>query len=562
MGTNKVQILLPLAKQIHWDELRYAIRSWEKQLGSKLEIFTVGEVQPNFLKNRHPHLMASPSKINRWASIAEALVKASEDPRLADEFILMNDDFYLMGSYDTDANFYEGSLADKIGSLNQSGYNSYRESLKATEDILRKLTGKETLLNFETHTPMVLTATELQAAAFVASNSSTPLQMRSLAANLSGPSRVWVELESDVKVRDSGPVLNEWPHLLLSSQDNLFDRVEPLLKKAFPEPAKVELASFEGDHWADLGGTTWRPELPEEWFSHPGMKPFNPSLIWFKGALLMSVRYSFFWHPGLELTPEEEAEVILTKKTAGKYGVSHTILCELDPAFESVVWWKQLEPKKFPDFHANKSLEDVRLFEDGGSLYGIGVFLHQGTENHEQAVARISPKAGTFTWRSNLGKPNGHTEKNWSPIEGESGKFQYSPTETWAGVIDGEPYKGSIHGGTQLLKLEDGSHLSVVHNFVKRQDETMIRPERHYVHYLARWVDGVLVELSDGFVFEWEKPIEFASGLTWADSSKEAIVVSYGVGDSDLGLASISLFKALDSLKPYNPKEERQVVKS
>lgn len=556
----KTQILLPLAKQVHWEELRYAIRSWEEHIG-ELELFTVGPAQPDFLKNKHPHLMVSPTRTTRWASITNALIAASKDPRLADEFVYMNDDIYLLGSYDPDLAFYQGTLEEKIESFGDARYDSYRMSIQATLSTLQQVTGRKTFLNFETHTPLVLKKSQLVEAAKLAEASSVPLQLRSLAVNLSTPKVMWVGLESDVKVRESGPVIDSWPHLILSSQDSVFDRVRGLLEERFPKPAKAELPTFEGPSWSDLGGSLVKPELPEEWLTHPGMRPYNPSLAWLKGKLYMSVRYAFFWHPGIELSEEQEAEVVLRKKSVGKYGVSHTLLCELEPDSLELRSWKKLESKGFPDFHANDSLEDVRLFEDSGKLFGIGVFLHEGTENHEQAIARLAPSTGTFTWLQNLGKPAGRTEKNWSPVEGSPGRFQYSPTQVWEGELTGATYKGKVHGGTQLLKLEDGSHISLVHSFVSRKVEGALRPERHYVHYFARWVEGKLVELSEAFSFGWEKPIEFASGLAWSDSGREELLVSYGIGDSSFGLGRISLVDALATLKPYDPSEERQVVK-
>lgn len=274
----------------------------------------------------------------------------------------------------------------------------------------------------------------------------------------------------------------------------------------------------------------------------------------------MSLRYSFFWKPGVD----DSGLLLDGKTTNGKYGVSYIVLAELNADTYEVKQWKQLELVGAPESHANLGLEDVRLFEDGGKLFGIGVFLHKdGTPNgnHQQAIVRIAYQTGKAHFVQLLERtPEEFVEKNWSPVEGKPDTFLYSATQKWElGKVSGPRYSGEIHGGSQLLRRPDtDGYFAVVHNFVSRKNSVSGRKERHYVHYWAFFdAELKMTGLSEPWIFEWKKPIEFVSGLAWAQGPQLEAIVSYGVGDSDAELAVMPWEAIAAQEKPYS--EERVV---
>jgi len=303
---------------------------------------------------------------------------------------------------------------------------------------------------------------------------------------------------------------------------------------------------FEGDTAARYDGRTVDIRWPEEWKTRPGWRPYNPSLAWHDGHLYVSVRYSFFAFPGIDTT----GQVLVS---SNYYGRSETLLAELNPTTMQIIRWSKLE---YLDWEGsrNTALEDVRLYSEGGHLYGIGVFLTLDGSPHAQAIIDIDPDGWTARLIDVL--PGERVEKNWSPIEGRTG-FAYSPTQhvTRGGTITGTPYTGPIHGGTQLIEHGDG-YLSVVHSFetrpYRRPNHRGNRRGRHYYHYWAFWDRDIrITHLSSPFVFAGESAIEFAAGLT---RHGDRLLVSFGWGDWDLTVMSFDPITVDAALEPWSPR--------
>jgi len=317
------------------------------------------------------------------------------------------------------------------------------------------------------------------------------------------------------------------------------------VKPATPHP-------FEGDTVDVYGAEHCDIRWPDEWKTREGWRPYNPSLAWVNGRLFCSIRYSFFAFPGIDTT----GQVLVS---SNYYGRSETLLAELDPDTLQVVDWRRLEYLNWSGSR-NTALEDVRLYVVDGTLYGIGVYLPLDDAPYAQAVIRIDPAASTATLVDVL--PARRVEKNWSPVEGRS-EFIYSPTETvdYTGTVAGDPYKGAIHGGTQLIEFEDG-YLSLVHHSVSRPLRTRgVRNrgrERHYVHHWALWNrDLRLTHLTAPFVFKWEAGIEFASGLV---RHNDRLLISWGWGDWDLTITAADPNQIGKRLKPY-PNERDFLIR-
>lgn len=298
---------------------------------------------------------------------------------------------------------------------------------------------------------------------------------------------------------------------------------------------------FEGPTVALYDGEHVDVRWPEEWKSKPGWRPYNPSLAWVNGRLFCSVRYSFFAFPGIDTT----GQVMVS---SNYYGRSETILAELDPTTLQVLDWRTLTYTNWVGSR-NSGLEDIRLFTRDNILYGIGVYLPLEDGHPTQGIIRIDPDK----WTAELTEvfPNEGPEKNWSPVEGRE-DFTYSPT--------GEPYRGHIHGGTQLIGWGDGYLSLVHHSFSRRYKGTGPRRNRgrHYVHHWARWdKDLHITHLTAPFVFTWQSAIEFASGLT---RHQNRLLISWGWGDYDLTLTTVNPELIDKQLRPFTD-ETRFVIR-
>lgn len=299
---------------------------------------------------------------------------------------------------------------------------------------------------------------------------------------------------------------------------------------------------FDGDTITRYGGQLVDVRWPDEWKATQGWRPYNPSLAWHQGHLYMTARYSFFAFPGLDTT----GHVLVS---SNYYGRSETLFAELDPATLQVIRWGRLEYRNLLGSR-NTALEDVRIWSDETSLYGIGVFLpDDARQKPSQAIIFIDPARYTATL-TRVFPSTDRAEKNWSPVEGQT-VWTYSPTQHINdGRIIGEPYSGRIHGGTPLIEWGDG-YLSVVHHFVNRPIRTNRRGGgRHYVHHFAYWdTDLRLTHLTAPFVFAWESAIEFAAGLV---RHNEQLLISIGWGDYDLSLYTVNPDTIAAALEPFD----------
>jgi hypothetical protein len=194
-------------------------------------------------------------------------------------------------------------------------------------------------------------------------------------------------------------------------------------------------------------------------------------------------------------------------------------------------------------------IEDVRLFWRKDGLHGIGVIipLEDGDYKLRQAEILINHEKGTYKYIKDHGRPFGHAEKNWSPPESPTDKFDFIYSSS--AIVKDDKVIGPegdlfIHNGTPLIPYEDG-YLSIGHSVCA------VLGERTYAQIALKWsADGVLLEHSQFFHFDvgWreklKETIEFASGLVWCTGKEgKEVLVSFGVKDEISGFAKIPVDK-------------------
>ena len=215
------------------EELRYSIRSVISSFPDA-KIWVVGG-KPSWYKGDYIQVRQNTTKYNNARSNLEAICD-SED--IAENFILMNDDFFIVKPISDIAYLNGGLLSEKIEYYNELTPNtSYVRSLQETHRRLLKR-GIVNPLDYELHVPMPMHKVGLKAS--MAGGS----LWRSVYGNMFG---VGGETIKDVKVYNSGPLMEksydysklEQPYL--STDDLSFKKVlEDTLLSMFPEPSKCE----------------------------------------------------------------------------------------------------------------------------------------------------------------------------------------------------------------------------------------------------------------------------------------------------------------------------------
>jgi hypothetical protein len=216
------------------EELRYSIRSVEKHLPHR-NIVVIGQA-PEWYKGSFIEVQNASAKYINARSNLDALVRSEQ---ISEDFILMNDDFFIMRPIEKISYFYEGTLeerAERNELLTNTG--AYTRLLHNTNDKLKNMGIKEPL-NYEMHIPMIMNKKKLKE---VLKNKTC--LWRSMYGNIYSVGGVDRE---DVKVysnSSSNPKSYEWRgknFAYLSTQDSSFPEIHRvLLSKKFRSPSSIE----------------------------------------------------------------------------------------------------------------------------------------------------------------------------------------------------------------------------------------------------------------------------------------------------------------------------------
>lgn len=133
------------------NELRYSLRSLEKYVTDLSRVFLVGH------KPRRVcgvvHIPARDPHKNALSNLIHKLRLVVDSPEVGNEFMLMNDDFWITEPWDSHAVYHMGTLADAISKRRGSKENYYYKALVDCDDRLRRA-GVPVPLSFDPHCPM------------------------------------------------------------------------------------------------------------------------------------------------------------------------------------------------------------------------------------------------------------------------------------------------------------------------------------------------------------------------------------------------------------------------
>lgn len=233
-------VVIPVRPGERNDELRHALRSIDAHVPHR-HVWVSGYA-PSWLRGAGT-IPAGAQAGSKHANSLRNLVAACKDPRVSEEFLLWNDDFYAMAPVPEGGPppAHRGPVRERLEALGMSRRSAYYRGLATTAEVLIRL-GVEDPLDYELHVPMALTKglvlrSLVEAAGPGLPRTSAP-QIRTLAGNLAGLGGARME---DVKVEtphSPPPPAGAW----LSSSDASWGRHPALraVEEAFPGLCRYE----------------------------------------------------------------------------------------------------------------------------------------------------------------------------------------------------------------------------------------------------------------------------------------------------------------------------------
>ena len=211
------------------EELRYSIRSLVKNLPD-VKVWIIGDAPSWYTGN----LIKTIAHRDKYVTVRRNLTVLCETDEIGEDFVLMNDDFFVMQPMDRVAVWHRGLLRDSCNRRKQiEPYSMYTKFLFTTHKIIHSL-GIEDPLDYELHTPLPLTKQSLFKAV------GKPGLWRSIAANSNG---IGGEQHNDVKLYDPRSALYreiEPNSPYISCDHGSFPILLEKLKEAFPDPSPYE----------------------------------------------------------------------------------------------------------------------------------------------------------------------------------------------------------------------------------------------------------------------------------------------------------------------------------
>ena len=236
--------LIKVTSENDSEELRYSLRSLKNIPHERVVI--VGE-KPEWVTNvEFIPVAQTKTKHQNWGMNLSAAVRSSY---ISDDFIMMNDDFFIMKKIQDMPDLNLGTMKQVIDSYNKR----YPEGSEYIDKMTKLYTmlvenGHENPLSYELHVPVVLNKRRVLDM-YSAAGSQPIYQFRSYYGNYFNVSSTTVR---DVKVfldpSHNDPLYNEDPEKYLSAQTFLsttggsFERGEPgdFIRKMFPEKSPYE----------------------------------------------------------------------------------------------------------------------------------------------------------------------------------------------------------------------------------------------------------------------------------------------------------------------------------
>lgn len=225
------------------EEMKYSLRSLVNIPHDK--VFLVGGCPKEIDKTKIIHIPLKQTP-NKYQNTTTAIQAACKDPRLSEEFILMNDDFFILKLIQDphkELNLCRGTMAEVIQEytkIYRSDSNSYMVGMRQTKIFLEDL-GIKNPLSYELHIPTIMAKNGvLRAFSLPYLHTLRVIHKRTIYGNLYQNDSQKVD---DVKIRNK----KDLEHLaikeqkFLSTADDTWKYVKPYMQELFPEKGVYEI---------------------------------------------------------------------------------------------------------------------------------------------------------------------------------------------------------------------------------------------------------------------------------------------------------------------------------
>ena len=209
------------------DELRYSLRSLAN-LPHRM-VYIAGFI-PDWVQKVQE--VPVPQTAGPQQNSNTNLLRACLAPNLTDNFIFMNDDFFIMKPVERVENYHQGPLRQRIEQYVKNKNMTQAYSLIKTEEELERL-GIKDPMSFELHTPMVMNKHKLLEAFNIAQCEMLALRPRTFYANYAN---ITAKENHDVK-----GIAGEEEIYLSTSDDFDTHPAGELIRNRFPAPSPYEI---------------------------------------------------------------------------------------------------------------------------------------------------------------------------------------------------------------------------------------------------------------------------------------------------------------------------------
>ena len=215
------------------EELRYSLRSIYKNCPEG-NVWLVGGKPDWYTGNFIP----VKNTTNKFENIKNCIKNASQQEGISEDFVLMNDDFFVLKPQSNIPTVHGGPLINRVNEYKRHvGSNSYVMLLSRTNSALRSM-GIENPIDYDIHTPMIINKQKLLD---VVDNKHS---IRSWYGNIHNIGGTQIQ---DVKRYDSAKYsFKNYKELdsnnpFLSTDDKSFKQVHEYLDSLFSKPSPYEI---------------------------------------------------------------------------------------------------------------------------------------------------------------------------------------------------------------------------------------------------------------------------------------------------------------------------------
>jgi hypothetical protein len=208
------------------EELRYSIRSVVKY-ATHDNIWVIGSKPDWYIGN----YIKIEDVGDKFDNITNCYKIISSIGAVSEDFVLMNDDFFILKPLGKMPIFYDGTLANKIDShMSANGLSKYaRVLIKAKKELIKN--GIEEPLCYDIHVPMVFNKTMLS---YMEYSNNAP---RSMYGNIYKVGGINV---NDVKIYKNNSSFNFEESHFISTEDSSFNLIKDQLRILFPDKTIFE----------------------------------------------------------------------------------------------------------------------------------------------------------------------------------------------------------------------------------------------------------------------------------------------------------------------------------